>query len=58
MASLEDLAASHDRPDHAGHFVGHGHTRNTRRLSGKQRQKAGIGRLGLVLGPVSSLMQP
>ena len=25
MASLVDLAASHDRPDHAGHLVGHGH---------------------------------
>lgn len=50
MASLVDFAAGHDRPDHAGHLVGHGHARNTRRLSGKQCQKVGIGRLGLVLG--------
>lgn len=42
MASLEDLAASHDRPDHAGHFVGHGHTRNTRGLSGKEREEVVI----------------
>ena len=42
VAGLIRLPASHDRPDHAGHFVGHGHARNTRRLSGKQRQEVGI----------------
>ena len=51
MVSLVNLIASHDRPDHSGHFFGHGHTRNTRGLSGKEREKVGIGCFGLVLGP-------
>lgn len=51
MASVVDLAASHYRPDYAGHFVGHRHASDTRRLSRKKRQKLGICCLGLIPGP-------
>lgn len=50
MASLVDLAASHDRPDHAGHFVGHGYTRHASWFARKQREKALVGRIGFVPG--------
>lgn len=49
VASLVDFAAGHDRPDHAGHLVGHGHARNTRRLSSKERQEVGICCFGFIL---------
>ena len=48
MAGLIGLAAGHDRPDDAGHFVCHGNARHARWLAGKQRDKARIGRLGLM----------
>lgn len=48
MASLIRLAAGHDRPDHAGHFVGHGYTRHARWLAGQQSEEARIRRLGFM----------
>lgn len=50
MAGLICLPASHDRPDNAGHFVGHGYTGHARWLAGKQREEARIGRIGFVPG--------
>ena len=50
MASLIGLPAGHDRPDDAGHFVGHGYARHAGWLPGKQREKARIRRLGLMPG--------
>lgn len=35
MAGLVGLAPSHDRPNHPGHLVGHGHTRHARRFPGE-----------------------
>src|SRR5688572_14748261 len=45
VAGLIRLPASHDRPDHAGHFVGDGYTGHTCWFAGKQREETRIGRI-------------
>lgn len=50
MASLVDLAAGHDRPDHPGHLVRHGDTSYAHRFPGEECDKPGVRRLWLVFG--------